>query len=143
MSEIFDRGESGYVFLDKDAVLTPPQVERFLKDLHNEVGLAQLALRRARTEELRAYEAYVKARKPHELDPDCPEVGSGAGKVTAKAEEMWFERRIPEPFWRWKEAVLARQNATSYVYQIKKQTEIMQSINANCRTYYSSFGGAR
>lgn len=140
----FERRESGFEFVDKDAVLTPPQVERFLKDLHNEVGMAQLQLRRARTEEIDAFQAYVMARKPYELDPDCPEVGRGAGQVTAKVEEMWFERRIPEEFWRWKRAVLARQNATSYVYQVKKQTEIMQSINANCRTYYSSYtGGAR
>ena len=144
MSEVFEKGESGFEFVDEDTILTPVQTERFLKQLHNEIGRAQLELRKARREEAEKFRLYLTARKPFEVEPDCPEVGRGVGQVTEKARELWFEARIPKQYWAWKEAVLIRQNAADYVWQVKKQTEIMQSINANNRLMYTTFpGGGR
>lgn len=140
----FEKREGGFQFLEEDDVLTPPETDLFLRLLNNELVVAGKAVRAARRAELDAFMAYTAARKPHELDPDCPEVGSGAGKVTAKAEEAWFERRIPEPYWAWKNAVLERQNAAAYMTQVGKQVEIARSLNKNANDHFGTYrGGGR
>lgn len=145
MSEIFDRKDGGFVFIDEGAVLSPVQTDRFLKLLNNELNFAHRDVRNAREEELRCFQEYLTARKPHEVDPDCPEVGTGVGKVTEKARELWFEARIPKPYWAWKQAVLARQNAQDYARQVDKQVRIMQSLNNNAKLGYETYprGGGR
>lgn len=141
---VFERREGGFQFVEEGEVLTPPETDRFLRLLNNELVTAGLAVRKARRVELDRFQEYSAARKSHELDPDCPEVGSGAGKVTAKAEEAWFERRIPDPYWAWKNAVLERQNAAAYMSQVSKQVEIMRSLNKNATDHFSTYrGGGR
>ncbi|WP_030506414.1 hypothetical protein [Microbispora rosea] len=136
----FERGESGsYEFVDPDAVLTPVEAERFLKLLHNAVSFATRDLRNARNEELQCFKAYLTARKPHELDPDCPEVGTGVGKVSAKVQELWFERRVPEEYWAWKSAVIVRQDAAEYARQLDKQVRILQSLSSLAKLGYETY----
>lgn len=140
----FEKRDGGFQFLEEGESLTPPETERFLRLLNNELVVAGRAVREARRVELDRFKEYSDARKPHELDPDCPEVGRGAGQVTAKAEEAWFERRIPEPYWAWKNAVLARQNAGAYMSQVSKQVEIMRSLNKNANDHFGTYrGGGR
>lgn len=142
-AEIFARTESGYEFVNEDAILTPVQADRFLKRLHNEVGRSQLDLRKTRRTELDAYKAYIIARKPYELDPECPEVGRGVGRVTMETQELWFEARVHDEYWAWKNAVLARRDAEGYMWQVKQQAKLVQSINSNTRTYFDTDRGGR
>ncbi|MFD1546921.1 hypothetical protein [Nonomuraea guangzhouensis] len=140
----FEKRDGGFQFLEEGDVLTPPETDRFLRLLNNELATAGLAYREARRVELDRFKDYSDARKPHELHPDCPEVGRGAGQVTAKAEEAWFERRIPDPYWAWKNAVLERQNAGAYMSQVGKQVEIMRSLNKNATDHFGTYrGGGR
>ncbi|GAA3417720.1 hypothetical protein [Streptosporangium vulgare] len=140
----FEKQEAGFQFIDAGAVLTPAETDLFLKLLNNELGSSQLAARKARRAELDAFKTYLKARKHHELDPDCPEAGRGAGQVTEKARELWFEARIPTEYWAWKDAVLARQEAVDYAWQVKAQIKLMQSINSNAKVGYETYrGGGR
>ncbi len=145
MSEVFQKGESGsFEFVDADAVLTPVQTERLLKLLYNEVSFASRDLRKVRDDELARLQEYLAARKPFERDPDCPEVGRGVGQVTAKAQELWFERRVPGPFWAWKKAVLARRNVQEYGWQLDKQVRILQSLSSLAKLGYAAYpGGGR
>lgn len=139
----FEKDEAGFQFVDAGAVLTPVETDRFLKLLNNELGLAQLAVRRSRHTELDCFKAYLIARKPHESDPDCPDAGRGAGQVAERVRELWFEARIPTEYWAWKDAVLARQDAVEYAWQVKTQVKLMQSINNNAKVGYESYRGGR
>lgn len=140
----FEKAESGFVFHEPGEVLTPAETDRFLQMLSNELGFAGLAVRKARRIELDRFKDYSDARKEHELDPECPEVGRGVGQVTQKAEEAWFERRIPVPYWAWKNAVLERQSAAGYADQVSKQVEIMRSLNKNATEHFATYrGGGR
>lgn len=141
---VFEKRDGGFQFIGEGEALTPPETDRYLRLLNNELAVAGRAYRAARRVELDRFREYSDARKPHELDPDCPEVGRGAGQVTAKAEEAWFERRIPDQYWAWKGAVLERQNAHAYMTQVGQQIEIMRSLNKNAAEYYGTYrGGGR
>ena len=131
--------ESGFQFKSADEILSPIETDRYLKLLNNELGFAQLAVQRARQAELDAYQAYLAARKPLELEDDYPE----GDRVTEKVREQWVAARIPEPFWAWKQAALDRQNAVDYAWQVKTQSKLMQSINNNAKAAYDTFRGGR
>jgi hypothetical protein len=135
----FEKTESGFQFRSADEVLSPPETDVFLKQLHNELGLAQLAVRKARRAELDAYQAYLTARKPLELEIDWP-----GERATEKVREAWVAGRIPEVFWAYKDAALARQNAVDYAWQVKAQAKLMQSINNNAKAGFETYrGGGR
>ena len=143
MTESFQRTEGGFEFIDEDAILTPVQTDRYLKQLHNELGRAQLEVKKARRRELDRTKAYLEARAPLLLDEDCPEVGRGAGQVSAKERDAWFSLRIPEEFWDLKEAALDRANAVDYLWQVKDQVRVMQSLNKNAKAMYDTERGGR
>ncbi|MFD9950848.1 hypothetical protein ACFWYW_19700, partial [Nonomuraea sp. NPDC059023] len=65
MTDVFQKGASGsFEFLSEDAVLTPAATDMFLRRLNNELGLSQLAVKRAREAELQAEYNYMTARAP-------------------------------------------------------------------------------
>lgn len=144
MSVVFDRGESGALeFITEDTVLTPAETEKYLKKLNNELALAQLAVRKARLHELDAYKTFLKSRAPLLLDEDCPKVGRRAGEVTQRQQEEWLAERIPNEYWAWKTAELERRNAVDYAEQVRRQVEIMRSLNANAKAIYDTYRGGR
>lgn len=135
----FEKTEAGFQFRSADEVLSPVETDRYLKQLNNELGVAQLAAQRAREAELAAYKVYLTARKPLELEDDWP-----GEKATEKAREAWVAGRIPEEFWAYKRAFLARQTAVDYCWQVKAQVKIMQSLNNNAKAAFDSYrGGGR
>ena len=143
MSVVFDRGPSGALeFINEDTVLTPEETERYLKRLNNELVLAQLAVRKARERELKAYRAFLEARAPYLLDEECPKVGRRAGEVTQRQQDEWLAQRIPNEYWGWKTAELERRNAVDYAEQVRRQVEIMRSLNANAKAIYESYRGS-
>lgn len=140
----FEKGEAGFQFKDVNEVLTPVETERYLKLLNNELGFAQLAVRRAREAELTAEHAYMEARTPLLLDEDCPQSDRNTGRVTQKTVDAWFAARIPSPYWALRGATVDRQNAVSYARQVQDQMEIARSLNSNAKTFYATYqGGGR
>ncbi|MEV7013470.1 hypothetical protein [Streptosporangium sp. NPDC051022] len=139
----FEKRESGFEFIGEDAILTPVQTDYYLKVLNNELGRSQLAVKRARQDELEKERSYLEMRAPLLLDEDCPEVGRGAGQVSAKERDSWFAARIPDEYWAYREAKVVRTNAVDYAWQVKAQVEIMRSLNVNAKAIYDSHGGGR
>jgi hypothetical protein len=93
---------------------------------------------------LEAQLAYSRARNPLLLDPDCPQVGTRAGQVSAKERDLWVNARIPDEFEALERKRLIRTNAVDYMWQVKKQSEIMQSINNNAKAIQGTYrGGGR
>ncbi|MEU8199543.1 hypothetical protein AB0C10_37740, partial [Microbispora amethystogenes] len=88
---VFERGETGsFEFVDEGSVLTPVETEMFLKRLNNELGRAQLAVRKARRHELDCEQKYMTGRAPLLLHEDCPQVGRRAGEATQKQQDAWL-----------------------------------------------------
>lgn len=141
--EVYVKGEGGFQFVDVDTLLTPEMTDRYLKLLHNEITRAGLAVVKARDEETSALLVYGRARNPLLLDPNCPEVGSGAGRVSAKERDLWVSVRIPDQYEALEIAKVSRANAVDYAWQVKAQAGLMQSLNNNAKTGYETFRGGR
>jgi hypothetical protein len=142
---VFARSEEtgSFEFLSADVVLTPADTDVFLKLLNNELGRAQLKVKRAREAELAAERAYLEARTVLLVDEEAPEVGRRAGQVSQQEQDAWFAERIPDPYWALREARIVRANAVDYAWQVKAQVELMRSLNVNAKAMYDSYRGGR
>lgn len=143
MSDIFVKGEGGFQFVDLDEPMTPADTDRYLRRLNNELVISQLAVTRARGEEIDAQKMYAATRNPLLMDPSCPKVGSRAGQVSAKERDLWISARIPGAYWALEEAKLVRTNAVDYAWQVKTQAGLMQSLNNNAKAIYGTPGSGR
>jgi hypothetical protein len=130
----------GFVFLEPDVRLTPPQVEEFLSRLGNEIANAQLELETARDRELEAKEIYTKERDKLLLSDACPNVGRASADVTVDEREAWINVRIPDELWIYKTAKVDRENAESYVWALKDQITVVQSLGVLSRLAYQLTG---
>ncbi|MFI6496831.1 hypothetical protein [Nonomuraea typhae] len=130
-------------FKDVDAVLTPPEAERYLKQVNNALAHAQKALRRLRYQELAVERAYIEGRTRLVLSPDCPKVGRAEGCVTVEERDLWINDRISEQYWTYRSLQVQTRNAEDYLKAVSKQASIAQSINSNAREIYSTSGGGR
>ena len=138
MTEQQTRPQDSFEPIDLDADLTPADVDRYLRGLHNELYYAQRALREARVKEVRALKDYSDAKQPHLLDPDCPDpTKSGVSKA---AQEEWLCARLPEPYWAYQGAKVVRQNAQDYARRLDSQVKVLQSINSIVRQAYDVAG---
>lgn len=133
----------GFVFLEPDAHLTPPQVERFLSLLGNEIAKAQEELVVARDRELEAKAIYTKARDRLLLSDECPNVGRASADVTVDEREAWISTRIPDELWIYKTVQVQRENAESYQWALKDQIKIVQSLGVMTRQAYELHGRNR
>lgn len=134
---------SGFVFLQPDAHLTPPEVERFLNQLNNEIARAQNALVAARRRELEAKAIYVKERNRLLLSDACPRVGRAAGDVTVALRDAWVDTQADDQLWIYKTTKVERENAESYVWAIKDQIEILRSLGVLARQAFDLSGRTR
>lgn len=135
--------QSGFQFRNPGEVLSPFETNAYLQMLTNEIGHAQLALRKARRVEVDAEEAYHRARAPH-VD-DAPEAGTRAGQVSQRARDAWFADRLPDEFLALRRATAARQAAWDYMEAIKGQSMLMGSLNKTAlaiETITTRAGGA-
>lgn len=138
MSEQQARPQDEFQPIDLDADLTPADVDRYLRGLHNELYYAQRALREARYKEVQALKEYSDAKQPLLLDPDCPDpTKSGVSKA---AQEEWLCARIPDPYWRHQGAKVVRMNAQDYARRLDSQVKVLQSINSIVRQAYDMSG---
>ena len=138
MTEQQPRPQDEFQPIDLDADLTPADVDRYLRGLHNELYFAQRALREARIKEVQALKDYSDAKQPHLLDPDCPDpTKSGVSKA---AQEEWLCAQIPEPYWKHQGAKVVRMNAQDYARRLDSQVKVLQSINSIVRQAYDLAG---
>jgi hypothetical protein len=129
-----------YIPIDPDENLTPAEAERILKVLYNELGLAQLELRRARDRELDAKKAYVSERKRLLWTRECPHVGRGSDDVTVDERDAWIDNKIPDEFWVYEVAQSQRADADDYMSMLRHQVKCVQSISATTRQAYDISG---
>lgn len=126
-------------FIDEDAVLTPAEAERYLKQVNNELARAQINLQRTRFYELRLKRAYVEARTKLLFSEDCPKVGRGEGQVTVEERDAWINSQIEE-YWPYESAQVQRKNAEDHLVTMGKQASIAQSLNNNAKELYATDG---
>lgn len=124
--------------IDLDAALTPHDVDRYLRRLHNELYIAERALRESRYKEVQALKAYSEAKQPYLLDPECPDTSRSG--VTKTAQEEWISARVPEEYWTYQGAKVVRMNAQSYARRLDSQVKCLQSINTIVRQQYGMSG---
>lgn len=134
--------ESDLHFLDEDAVLTPPEAERYLKQVRNELARAQIALRRLRYAELKLKKEHTEARTVLMFSAECPQVGRSEGHVTVDERDLWINARIP-CHWQYESSQVQRKNAEDYLHTVGKQVSIAQSLNNAAKELYNSSGGGR
>ena len=124
--------------IDLDAALTPHDVDRYLRKLHNELYVAERALRESRIKEIQALKAYSEEKQPLLLDPECPDTSRSG--VTLTAQEEWISGRIPDLYWAYKGAKVVRMNAQSYAKRLDSQIKCLQSINSIVKQMYDLAG---
>ncbi|MGI5274676.1 hypothetical protein ACQEUU_36965 [Nonomuraea sp. CA-218870] len=135
-----EQTESGFRILDEDAALTPPEAERYLKQVSNELARAQVSLRRLRYEELRLKKQYTEARTELLFSEDCPQAGRGEGQVTVAERDAWIDARIA-CHWQYESLQVQVKNAEDYLRTVGKQVSIAQSLNNTAKELYGSFKG--
>lgn len=124
--------------IDLDADLTPADVDRYLRGLHNELYYAQRALREARYKEVQALKAYSDAKQPLLMNADCPDPAKSG--VSKAAQEEWLCARIPDPYWAYQGAKVVRMNAQDYARRLDSQVKVLQSINSIVKQAYDLSG---
>jgi hypothetical protein len=125
--------------LELDTDLTPIDVDRLLRRIHNAVGFANRDLRQLRDAEVQAEKAYRMARTPLMMRDDCPEPNRSKG-ITKTDRDEWINDRIPDEYWAWREAKVLRQEAEDYFWSLKEQVKCLQSINTIVRQLYDLSG---
>lgn len=128
-----------FALLELDTDLTPIDVDRLLRKIHNAIAFANRDLRQCRDAEVEAEKAYRKARTPLMMRDDCPEPNRSKG-VTKTDREEWINDRIPDEYWHWREAKVLRQGAEDYFWSLKEQVKCLQSINTIVRQMYDMTG---
>lgn len=132
------RSEEEFVPLDLDATLTPVDVDRYLRRIHNELAYAERDLRAARNSEVDADEQFAMAKQPLLLDPACPDpTRSGVSKA---AQEEWISARVPDPYWAFRRAKVSRMNAEDHARRLDGQIRVLQSINSLVKQMYNLNG---
>ncbi|MCC5574561.1 hypothetical protein IMZ11_02760 [Microtetraspora sp. AC03309] len=144
MSDVFEKGDNGFEFVNEDAVLTPADTDRFLKRLNNELVRAQMDIRRARKQKADCDEAYQRKRLPLLMSEECPDVGRGAGQVTVEERDAWINSQIYGEYTALRNAKDAMEDAVGYGWLVKDQIRVMQSLNNNAKAIYDTYrGGGR
>lgn len=128
-----------FAILELDTDLTPVDVDRLLRRIHNAVAFAHRDLTKQRDAEIAAEKAYRMARSPLMMREDCPEPNRSKG-ITKTDRDEWINDRIPEAYWAWREAKVLRQGAEDYFWSLKEQVKCLQSINTIVRQMYELTG---
>jgi hypothetical protein len=137
---VSENAEPGLRLLDEDTVLTPPEAERYLKQVSNELARAQITLRRLRYEELKLKKEYTEAKTVLLFSPECPQAGRGEGQVTVAERDAWVDSRI-DCHWQYESLQVQVKNAEDYLRTVGKQVSIAQSLNNTAKELYGSFRG--
>lgn len=118
--------------------LTPVSVERKLRQLVNDLGAAQVALRQARDLEVDARHEYDRARRRALLSEKSPKVTRGGYTVAEQA--AWVEDQCADLKFAADKATVVREAAQDRLRVLLAQAEIARSLNASVRQAYSLAG---
>jgi hypothetical protein len=132
-------GRDNFEELNLDDTLTPHDVDRLLRRIHNAIAYAERDLRQSRNAEVAAEKAYFLKRAPLLGDPDCPEPNKSRG-VTKTDRDEWVNVRVPDAYWAYREAKVLRQGAEDYWWSLKEQVKCLQSINSIVKQMYDLAG---
>lgn len=139
------RAPSGGLVLTKPGnTLTPAETDEFLQVLNNELETAGTAVVEARNTVAGLKEAYEKAKARLLLSPECPRVGRGAMDVTAAERDAFLAVRLEAEHWALHAAENRLENAVEYMWQVKDQVHLVQSLNNNAKELLGTYrGGGR
>jgi hypothetical protein len=108
--------------------LTLPAIERKLRQLVNDLALAQHVLEQKRDAEVEAKHAYEKKRRRLVLSERAPKVGRGEGQVTATEREAWVAVNCQEEEQLYDIAVARREAAGDHLRTLRDQASIVQTL---------------
>jgi hypothetical protein len=134
---------SSFVFIEPNAHLTPAQVDLHFNALSNEIADAHEELIKARDRELEAKKIYQKLRDGLLLSDDRPRVSRAKGDFTVDEREAWIRSRIGDEYWIYETTRTQRENAEAYMWALKDQIRILQSIGVTARQALDISGRTR
>lgn len=121
-----------------EAPLTPVDIERKLRQLVNDLGLSQQALRQARDLEVDARHDYERAKRRARLSDKCPKVTRGGW--TAAEQDAWVENECGDLKFSADKATVVREAAQDRLRVLLAQAEIVRSLGASVRQAYEMAG---
>lgn len=124
---------SGFVFIEPAAHLTPAEVDLHFNALSNEIAVAHQELITTRNRELEARKIYEMARDRLLLSDDRPRVSRAKGDFTVDEREAWIRSRIGDEYWIFETTKSQREKAEAYMWALKDQIRILQSIGVTAR----------
>lgn len=120
--------------------LTPVEVEAKLRNLVNEMYLAQKTLADARDRETQAEITYKRANAAAFHHSDCPHVSRGGHTVADR--DAWVERKVMDEWAHARVATTAREVAQDNLRVVLAVSETVRSLGASVRSAYSLAGTA-
>jgi hypothetical protein len=118
--------------------LTPVDVERRLRQLVNDLGRAQAALRQARDLEVDARHEYDRARRRALLSEKSPKVTRGGYTVAEQA--AWVDQECEDLKFAADKATVVREAAVDHLRVLLAQAEIVRSLGVSVRQAYELAG---
>jgi hypothetical protein len=124
--------------MTEDHALTPVAAERRLVALDTEMTKAELALRRARDEEVFAKHTYEAARRRAGFDKDCPRVERGGATVDMR--KQWIEDRCADEGRDYDLKIAAREAAQDHHRTVRDQAMVAMALLRSVTTAYNMSG---
>lgn len=118
--------------------LTPVAAERRLVQLDSEMTKAELALRKARDEEVDAKHAYEAARRRAGFDKECPRVARGGATVDER--KQWIDDRCADEQRKYDLKVAAREAAQDHHKTVRDQAMIAMALLRSVSTAFNMSG---
>lgn len=108
--------------------LTLVDIERKLRQLYNDLALAQRTLAEARDAEVNAKHAWESKRRRFLLDPDCPRTGRAAGAVTVAERDAWVDVKIEQEQQAYDIAEARRKAAEDHLRTLRDQAVLVSAL---------------
>lgn len=118
--------------------LGPEQIKDRLRKLVNDLGMATIALARARDAEVELKHEYLAAKRAARFSPDRPIPNRTT--ILADDVEAWIGQRTKELHKAYDVAVANREAASDHLWTLKDQAGIVMSLNATERALYQMAG---
>ena len=121
-----------------DHALTPVAAERRLLTLDSEMTKAELALRRARDEEVEAKHTWEAAKRQASFSDQCPHVSRGGSTVDER--KQWIEGQCADQQRTYDLKVAAREGAQDHHRTVRDQSMIALGLLRSVTTAYNMSG---
>lgn len=118
--------------------LTPASAERRLLTLDTEMTQAELALRRARDNEVAAKHVWEAAFRRAGFDRDCPRVERGGATVDMR--KQWIDDRCADEQRSYDVAVVAREAALDHHRTVRDQAMVAMALLRSVSVAYNMSG---